>query len=399
MKNLKSVLVYGIILVLCVAAIVGYMVSNSQSSKTGSNETAAVVSENGNTTEQADATGNTSEDGTKNQNTTETAEATEESKPAEKPVDEGSLADPNLDPHVKNVMLKSIADPDPNPVIGVGRGEDYGKVTEEAINNAGGLKDIVHEGDTVIIKPNICTFSKDKSPTITDYETVQKVADMVRELGAGKIIIAEGTIAGNCFADIFMEAHKYDSIKDVEFVNLNGFLRPDCYELKARDSKTKKALFIPKVFMDADVVINVAKLKTHSSDMVSLSLKNSFGVPPGMIYGQSSKNGLHDLGLHNSIIDLNSIRKPDFSIIEGIIGGEGTGPLMNEPVKSDIIFAGKDPVALDTVALTYMGFTVEDVFHVELSGKANLGISDINNIKVVGADVNAIKVRFKRPYE
>lgn len=500
MKNWKSIFIYGILALLCVAAIAGYFITNGPANGNGKEATAAASSEVTDNTQQlssqtdnatkneAAATGSvepensatigesvngttvventanaanltdspvasqttsgeatsdknnkaesssieetaTSETTNKAEKSTDTAAATTtgttsasgtgtdtatskdvaaskdtagtapKNPPAARPADMGSLADPNLDPHVREVMEKSIEAPDPNPVVGIARGEDYAKVTEEAVNIAGGLKDIVKQGDTVLIKPNLCTFTKDKDPRTTDYEAVQKVVDMVRELGAGKVIVAEGTIAGNCFAGAFLEANKYNRIKGAELVNLNAFLKPDCYELKARDSKTKKALFIPKVFMDADVVINVAKLKTHGSDTVSLSLKNSFGVPPGMIYGAGSKDRLHDLGLFNSITDLNTIRKPDFSIIEGIIGGEGTGPLSNRPVKSGIMLAGRDPVALDTVALTFMGFKMEDVFHVKLCGKANIGISDLNSIKVVGAELNDIKMKFKGPYE
>lgn len=300
--------------------------------------------------------------------------------------------------HVQGLLKEAIKDPNPNPVVGIGRGTDYEKVTTQAIENSGGLQDIIKKGDVVLVKPNICTLGTPGGPTTTDYRTVQAIVNKVRELGASKIIIAEGPITGNSFDNLNLNENKYGTIKDVQLINLNELKKEECYKVKPIKSITGAEFYIPKVFMDADVVINVAKMKTHFQPdaVVSLSLKNSFGVPPGIIYGFAYKGDLHELGLKEAIVDLNRIRKPDLSVIEGIIGGEGYGPLYNKPVKSNIVLAGKDLVALDTVALTFMGFKVTQVPHVELAGKEKLGIMDLNKIKVVGADLNSIKMSFNR---
>lgn len=300
--------------------------------------------------------------------------------------------------HVQVLLKRAMAEPGSNPIVGIGRGTDYAKVTLAAVENAGGLNAIVKKGDLVLIKPNICGFAAAGSPTITDYRTVQAIVKLAVKLGASKIVIAEGTITGNAFDSSNLGFNKYDKIPGVELVNLNAVTKEDCYKLKPQKSLTGAELFIPKIFMDADVVINVAKLKTHFQPdaVVSLSLKNSFGVPPGSIYGTAYKNGLHTLGLKEAIIDINRIRKPDFSVIEGIVGGEGYGPLYNTPVKSNIVFAGRDLAALDTVVLTFMGYTVDQIPHVELAGKEGLGITDLTKIKIVGADLNGIKMKFNR---
>ena len=160
-------------------------------------------------------------------------------------------------------------------------------------------------------------------------------------------------------------------------------------------SEVGRAIFIPKIYMDADVVINIAKMKTHLLTWVSLSLKNCIGIPSAKIYGSyGAKTGLHNMGLDNVIIDLNRIRKPDFAIIDGIIAGDGYGPVGNTPVKANIVLAGKDLVALDTAALTFMGGEIEDVSHLLLASQKGLGISDLSKIKIVGADLNAIKMKF-----
>lgn len=357
MKNLKSFMVYGIIIVLGIISIVGYIISNKPQDT------------------------NVSVDDTVK---------TSSSPDIKEEVNDSSLPESVLKKVKEAALIR-----DPNPVVGVGRGKDYGKVVREAVENARGLDSVIKEGDTVIIKPNLINGFPAGSPMCTDYRVIQQIADLAKEHGAKRVIVAEASMSGNVF-----KAAEYDKITGVELIDMNVYDKADCYEIKPEKSLSGKALFIPKIYMDADVVICAAKLKTHnlSDAVVTLSLKNSFGVPPNKIYNNIGyKNILHAVGvLREVIVDLNRIRKPDFVVIDGIVAGEGYGPLNNTPVNANIVFAGIDPVAVDTAALTFMGFTVDQVPHVKLAGKEGLGISDISKIKVVGANLDEIKMKFKR---
>ncbi len=294
--------------------------------------------------------------------------------------------------HTQDKMQSALTNV-PEPIVGIGLGSDYPEVTRKAVENAGGLGGIVKENDTVVIKPNLVKPSSPEDGIVTDYRVVLEIVNTVKKCGAGRVVIAEATPYGNVF-----ELAKYNEISGVELVDMNDFSKDDCYELIPQNSLTKEVLFIPKLYMDADVVISVAKLKTHFEydAGVTLSIKNSMGVPPTKFYGVDYKEKLHLVGLKEAIIDLNKIRKPDFSVIDGIIGGEGYGPLLVRPVKSNIVLAGIDPVAVDTVALNFMGFTLEEVPHVLLAAQEGLGTADLNKIKIVGADLDLIKMKFER---
>jgi uncharacterized protein (DUF362 family) len=262
-----------------------------------------------------------------------------------------------------------------------------------AIKNAGGIEGIIKENDTVVIKPNLVKPAYLEDGIATDYRIVQEIVNIAKSCGAGKIVIAEATPYGNVF-----ELARYNEISGAELIDMNNLSKENCYELIPKNSLTKEVLFIPKLYMDADIVISVAKLKTHFEydAGVTLSLKNSMGVPPTKFYGVDYKEKLHLVGLKEAIVDLNKLRKPDFVVIDGIIGGEGYGPLLVRPIKSNIVLAGIDPVAVDTVALNFMGFTLDEVPHVQLAAKEGLGISDLTKIKIVGADLNSIKMKFAR---
>ncbi len=407
MPKVKTIIIYGLILILCAAAVAGYFMTKSgepeavtaQTAETAGAEAASAAGTSANT-QNAGENKSAVESGTDTTVSTTAASTGTAAAEAEVSGANGASDKNALEAHVREVMQKSVAEPDPNPVVGIGRGTDYAAVTEEAVKNAGGIEGIVKKGDTVVIKPNLCTLAEATDGRITDYRVVQQVVDMVKALGASRVIIAEGTIAGDAFSSIFLRQNKFDTIEGVELVNLNALNEEDCYELMPEKSMTGKAIFIPKIYMDADVVIGVAKLKTHFQPdaVVSLTLKNSYGVPPGNIYGLGSKDGLHALGLKESIVDINKIRKPDFFIIDGIVGGEGYGPLRNSPVDSQIIFAGKDPVALDTAAAAFMGFTVDEIPHLKLASDEKLGISDLKSIKIVGAELDKIKMKFEHAY-
>jgi uncharacterized protein (DUF362 family) len=285
-------------------------------------------------------------------------------------------------------------------IVGIGRGNDYAAVVAQAIANAGGLESIVSEGDTVIIKPNLSSSSEVGSPGTTDYRVVAEVVREVQALGAGRIIVAEGAGAGEPFSKDGLKRNKYNAIAGVELLDLNTIPKEDCYYESSPKKLTSQPIYMPKIYVDADVVISVPKVKTNYSVGATLGLKNGFGAPPKPLMNDGSiyKWGLHNLGIENSIVEINLIRKPDFVVIDGIVAGEGNGPLNNEPVDAQIVFAGSDVMAVDTIASYFMGFTPQKLPHLKLAAENGLGESRMENIKVVGADLNEIRMDFDSPF-
>ena len=395
-KKLKNILIYGIIIAFCGVALASYLLQNRP--------TDAKAAQKPQTEQTAQTTSTSTDITTTEATTTVNTKPAATAKPKGENIEHNAvmLTDGNNiagrsgeenQAHIAMLIKKAAAKPEKNPVVGIGRGVDYAEVTAKAIENAGGMKDLIKEGDVALIKPNVCTIYINAGKLqITDYRVVQKVIDMALECGASRVIVAEGSFYGNVFE---YEKNRYVSLKGAELFNFNDCEKKDCYELKPEKSMVGKAIFIPKIYMDADVVINIAKLKTHSMTTVSLSLKNCIGIPSGKIYGDaSSKAGLHNLGLQNAIMDLNMIRKPDLAIIDGIVGGQGQGPTENTPVKSETVFAGRDLVALDTVATTFMGINTEYVAHIKYAAEIGLGVGDLKKIKVVGGDLDSIIMKF-----
>jgi len=113
-------------------------------------------------------------------------------------------------------------------------------------------------------------------------------------------------------------------------------------------------LYLSQTIATADVVISMPKMKTHHWAGVTLSMKNLFGIMPGQVYGWP-KNVLHWAGIHEAIFDINATLRPQLAIVDGIVGMEGDGPIMGEPVRSNVIVMGANPVAVDATCARIMG--------------------------------------------
>ncbi len=386
-KNIRSIVTYAVLGVLCVAALVAYGGSNGWFTA----PVAAVTA-----SPSASASANTTETGATSAVSTSAAASPTPSGTASAAPGVNPFARDDGDAHNAALMASAIEMPAQH-VVGIAQGSEYAAVTRAVTDNAGGLTDLIQPGSNVLIKPNLISGRPQGSPVCTDWRVIQAIADIARELGAGKVIVAEASPNGRAF-----QKAEYEKIQGVELVDLNQCMEEDCYLLRAPGSLTGEDIYIPKVYMDADVVIGAAKLKTHfiPDATVSLGLKLAMGVPPSGLYGGSlGKVILHNMGIKEVIVDLNRFRRPEFIIIDGIVAGEGYGPLNNDPVEANIMFAGRDTVALDTVALTYMGFTVDEIPHVKLAVEQGMGESDLSKITVVGVELDKIKTRFRRANE
>lgn len=326
-----------------------------------------------------------------------TSEPSSKSVPSSKSASTGA----SVQPKQETSTTGANAQPEqkkPAVVVGLAQGKDYAAVTAKAIANSGGLEGIVKKGNTVLIKPNLCWDDYVDSPITTDYRVVSEIANEARKLGAGRIIIAEGPFGPEPFDEPYFSQNRYNTIKGVEFLDFNYVKKEDCYYTKAKNSLTNKEIYIPKIYVDADVVITVPKLKTHDWSVVTLGLKNCFGVPPMPLYREGMGKGrLHtEYGYNNLIVEINMIRKPDFVVIDGIVAGEGNGPTSNKPVQANTIIAGRDILAVDTVGARFMGFTDPGrIEHLALAAKYGLGQGDLPKIQVVGGDLAKIALDFQ----
>ena len=251
--------------------------------------------------------------------------------------------------------------------------------------------DLPLRGKKVLLKPNL-VGPDPLGVTNTHPAVIAASRESLLRLGAAQVLIGEGP-ALDRDTEAILESiglrHYAGPLAGV-FVDLNV----DDVEkvlLKTTASRLKE-LYLPKTVLGADFVISMPKLKTHHWAGVTLSLKNMFGIVPGSCYGWP-KNVLHWAGIDSAILDINAAVRPDFAIVDGIVGMEGNGPIQGEPKNSGVLILGDDPVAVDATCCRVMGLLPEKVRYLTQAGIL-LGHIQPDKIQQLGESVASVRTPF-----
>lgn len=267
------------------------------------------------------------------------------------------------------------------------------EMVEKSIQLLGGIDDIISRGDKVLIKPNIAYEIKPEETEVSDPRIAKAICDILIDMGA-RPIIAESSAAGVDGEAAFKASGYYD-LRDqgYEVVNLKE-------AKKTVTSINEDAVVLKKVKMwamvkEVDAIINFPVIKTHDHMPATLALKNI----KGLLVDSEKKKFHHQYGLSQAIADLNLHIKTDLTIVDGIFCREGLGYPFSDEIEMDLIIAGKDPVAIDTVTLMIMGIDPAKQEHAVLAEKLGIGTMDLSKIEVLGNSIESVKRKFKNPEE
>jgi uncharacterized protein (DUF362 family) len=218
------------------------------------------------------------------------------------------------------------------------------------------------KGKRVLLKPNLVEFAWNAAIN-THVAMIAAAVDLFRSLGAAEVLIGEGpghrrdTLGMAEDADYRRGIEKFDSL----FTDLN---RDDVSPFQGFGDLPR--IYLPNTALRADLIVSLAKMKTHHWAGATLSMKNFFGLVPGSIYGWP-KNQLHQVGIARSIAELQRVFPRSFAIVDGVVGMEGNGPIQGVPKNSGVIVMGSDPVAVDSTCCRIMGIDPERIEYIQLT--------------------------------
>jgi uncharacterized protein (DUF362 family) len=226
---------------------------------------------------------------------------------------------------------------------------------EQLLAPLGGMGHFVKPGDRVLLKPNLLTGSRPTKECVTRPEIVYCVAKLVQQAG-GKPFLGDGPAFG--------------SARGV--AKANGYL-PICDELNIPivEFKGKRYstvgdnfnhLLLSKEVMEADVVINLPKVKSHMQLTMTLGVKNLFGCVPGKMkawWHMEAGKDADRFGL--MLVETARTIDPDLTIVDGILGHEGNGPSAGEPKELGVLAASGNVFALDQAMLAILKVDPESV--------------------------------------
>jgi uncharacterized protein (DUF362 family) len=268
----------------------------------------------------------------------------------------------------------------PRSLVAVLNCETYSEKIEGLLLEGLKLFPIDVRGRSVLLKPNLVEDLP--GPVNTSPVLIGVAARCFLRLGAGCVVVGEGPGHQPDTELVVHAAGLEQVLRDsrIQFVDLN---RDELsrVRLKANYSGLGE-LWLPRSVLASDVVVSMPKVKTHHWAGVTLSLKNMFGIVPGMKYGWP-KNLLHWAGIHESILDICATVPIHFVIADGITAMEGNGPLQGTARELGKLVLADDPVAADATCARLMGFNPVRVEHIRIAGDF-LGNLDAPAIEMVG---------------
>jgi uncharacterized protein (DUF362 family) len=267
----------------------------------------------------------------------------------------------------------------------------------EAISLTRPILDYVQPGNTVVIKANV--FAPYPPPVTVDRRILAALVRIFKEAGAARVIVTEGVSVGT------KQDRGFSTLENLVLLGVKTAVEEAGGEIVTLDNIERVSVDVPnafvlhridypKLYLDADVLVDVACMKTHSMTMATLGIKNFQGI---LSDEQKYEGHRDDLAQH--MVDIHRVRQPDLTLIDGLIAMEGNGAgEAGIPLPMNIILAGPDVVAVDAVASACMG--IEDPLDVpttRLAAYAGLGTADLAKIEVRGQNIESVRKKFVLP--
>ncbi len=268
-------------------------------------------------------------------------------------------------------------------VFGIEKG-NVEETVRKAVEAVGGVD--VDQGEEVIVKPNIA-FHKDPYGAInTDPRVLDAVLKILRE-HTSRVVVVESDSTSN-YAEVRAEQSGIMEVvrrNEARFVNLSK-------DKIVHVTVAGRTLRLPKTVVEAQYLVNVPKLKTHEDTVITVALKNMFGVLP-----EKNKAVFYHPILEEVIPLVNAACKQNLIVVDGIIAMEGRGPIAGTPVTMNLVMSGRDPVTVDAVAAHIMGFNPRKIKIITRTHSLGIGEIDLGKIEVVGEPIERVARKFRAP--
>lgn len=255
-----------------------------------------------------------------------------------------------------------------------------------AIEALGGWQSFVRPGYKVLLKVNMIGPLPPEKAATTHPEFVRAVVRQVKACGAEVWVgdSAGGAIAGIAPTARALEVCGYARVCREEGARVINFDSEGAVAVPSLTQTVFPEFYIAKALVDADVVINLPKFKSHSAQLYTGAVKNLFGALPGLSKATYHQAAPDQETFGELVADLHRACQPRLHIMDGVTGHEGNGPTAGSPRDVGVILASTDPVALDSTACRMMGIDPQRVTVVKHAARLGLGTLDEGKITLLG---------------
>lgn len=259
---------------------------------------------------------------------------------------------------------------------------------EEIFRLLGGLSTFIKRDEQVLLKPNLLAAARPEEQATTHPALIAGVIRQVLRAGA-RPFIAESPAFGSLthvaeVAGIGAVARA----AGVPLVELN-----QATHLPLKNPLNNRWLAGDPRVIQADVVVNLPKLKAHAQARLTGAVENLYGCVPGKRKAWWQVQPRHDLGAFNDML-VENVRavQSALTVVDAVVAMEGQGPRRGTPRPVGLLVAGEDPVAVDVVLCELVGLPPAQYEVLQAAARRGVGTSDLRGICVVGESLDRARV-------
>jgi uncharacterized protein (DUF362 family) len=261
---------------------------------------------------------------------------------------------------------------------------DVETMVREALDAIGGIERVVSSGTRVVVKPAVLSSAAYVAP---NPNVVAAVARLAVDAG-GSVVVAECSGGGD--TEDCMTTQGITSAVQAVGAEVRYLDRESPIHIAIPNGVTLRDVLTFPTIYDCDVLISVPRLKSHGrpTPTVTISLKNMMGVIP-----LSEMSRFHNIGLSQCIADVNTVMKPNLTVVDATYVMAREGPAGGDIIEMDIVMASGDPVAIDLIGAQKLSeleqqhdiptFDYTTIDHINAAAALGVGTSDPDNIVIV----------------
>jgi len=271
----------------------------------------------------------------------------------------------------------------PNPMVSLTRCSDYSQAEiagaiARQFELLGGLEKFVSPGDSVLLKPNFIAPRARRCATQTDPAVLLEVARLLKDFGA-RPFIGDSPAWSNVFACV--KALKMEDALKKMSVPVKQLNKPKYCRIGAKNIEVG----ISSIALDADVIINMPKFKTHQQLAATFAVKNMFGCVSGkrkaLWHFSKGENADEFCEL---LIEVYKFLNPAMTIIDAVTAMDGPGPIRGRARPLGWLIGGTEPIACETVCCKLVNIKPQDIPIIKTAKQMGFGCSDADKITILG---------------
>lgn len=277
--------------------------------------------------------------------------------------------------------------------------DSISKSVSEVLLPFGGLEAFVKPGQKVFLKPNMLSC-KDPSAAATTHPIIlEAVANECRRIGA-QVYIGDSPPMALGRIESYWNTTGFKKVAEKTGATLLALEKEPSRQIRVNGPAGPVSIHVTEWLYSADVVINLPKLKTHNLTVITGAVKNHFGLLPGLQKAQFHKRfpKLSDFGA--LMADICAATPIPLTIFDGVEGMDGQGPGGGRVIKTGLIMAAVDPVAIDLAFSAIAGLDPEKIPTLARCRKIDLGPKNLTQVRIFGEPISSFKYPgFQAPAE